>query len=174
MKILSTSALAAIVAFGTIAAPALSQAQETMTKEKLAGPWQLVSFKATAGDKVSYPLGEHPGGYIEITPTRYWVMLIDPTRKAPAATTPTDAESISLMKSHVAYTGKYDVDPAQTSDGIKITIHVDAASNQALTGTDRVLYARVDGDKMTVKSPALVVGTSGVTSVVQLEYARAQ
>jgi hypothetical protein len=171
MKILTTSALAA---FLSIAAPALSQAQETMTKEKLIGPWQLVSFKATAGDKVSYPLGEHPGGYIEITPTRYWVMLVDPARKPPASTTPIDAESILLMKSHVAYTGKYDVDPVQTPNGIKITIHVDAASNQALTGNDRVLYARVDGDKMMVKSPALVVGTSGVTSIVELEYARAQ
>jgi len=106
MKLLSTSAQAAIVAFATtIAGSAPSEAQETVTKEKLAGPWRLVSFKATAGDKVSYPLGEHPGGYIEITPTRYWLMAIDPTRKAPAAATLTDAESISLMKSHVAYTG---------------------------------------------------------------------
>jgi hypothetical protein len=145
-----------------------------MTKEKLAGVWQLVSFKATAGDQVSYPLGEHPGGYVGISPTRYWVMLIDSTRKAPAAATLTDAESVSLMKSHVAYTGKYDVDPAQTPDGIKITIHVDAASNQALTGTNRVVYTRVDGNKMTQKSPALVVGTSGVTSVVQLEFVKAE
>jgi hypothetical protein len=145
-----------------------------MTKEKLAGVWQLVSFKATAGDQVSYPLGEHPGGYVGISPTRYWVMLIDSTRKAPAAATLTDAESVSLMKSHVAYTGRYDVDPAQTPDGIKITIHVDAASNQALTGTNRVVYTRVDGNKMTQKSPALVVGTSGVTSVVQLEFVKAE
>ena len=173
MKPLNTTVLAAIVGFGTIAASAPS-AQEAMTKEKLLGPWQLVFFKATAGDKVSYPLGEHPGGYIEITPTRYWVMLIDPTRKAPGAATLTDAESVALMKSHVAYTGKYDVDPAQTPDGIKITIHVDAASNQALTGNDRVLYARVDGNKLRLKSPALVVGTSGVTSVVELEYAKAE
>ena len=145
-----------------------------MTKEELVGSWRLVSFKATVGDKVSYPLGEHPGGYIEITPTRYWVMLIDPARKIPAAATLTDPESISLMKSHVAYTGKYDVDPAQTPDGIKITIHVDAASNQALTGTNRVFYARLDGNKMTLKSPTLVVGTSGVTSVVELEYVKAE
>jgi len=174
MKILSTSALAAIVAFGAIAGSAPSEAQETMTKEKLIGPWRLVSFKATAGDKVSYPLGEHPGGYVEITPTRYWLMAIDPARKAPAAATLTDAEAISLMKSQVAYTGKYDVDPAQTPDGIKITIHVDAASNQALTGTNRVFYARVDGNKMSLKSPTLVVGTSGVTSVVELEYVKAE
>ena len=97
-------------------------------------------------------------------------MLIDPTRKAPGAATLTDAESVALMKSHVAYTGKYDVDPAQTPEGIKITIHVDAASNQALTGTTRVFYARLDGNKMTLKSPTLVVGTSGVTSVVEIEY----
>jgi hypothetical protein len=85
----------------------------------------------------------------------------------------TDDEAISLMKSQVAYTGKYDVDPAQTPDGIKITIHVDAASNQALTGTNRVLYARIDGNKMSMKSPTLVVGTSGVTSVIQIEYVKA-
>ena len=145
-----------------------------MTKEELVGSWRLVSFKATVGDNVSYPLGEHPGGYIEITPTRYWVMLIDPARKIPAAATLTDPESISLMKSHVAYTGKYDVDPAQTPDGIKVTVHVDAASNQALTGTNRVLYSHVDGNKMSVKSSSLVVGTTGVTSVVQLEYAKAE
>ena len=174
MKILSRSALALIVAFGMITGSTPLTAQEMMTKEKVIGPWQCVSFKATAGDKVSYPLGERPGGFIEITPTRYWVMLIDPTRKAPAGATLTDAESISLMKSQVAYTGKYDVDPAQTPDGIKITIHVDAASNQGLTGKDRVLYARVEGNKMIVKSPALVVGTSGVTSVVQLEYVRTE
>jgi hypothetical protein len=173
MKLLSTSALATIVTFGAIAGSAPSDAQDAMTKEKLIGPWRLVSFKASAGDKVSYPLGEHPEGYIEITPTRYWVMTIDPSRKAPAAATMTDDEAISLMKSQVAYTGKYDVDPAQTPDGIKITIHVDAASNQALTGTNRVLYARIDGNKMSMKSPTLVVGTSGVTSVIQIEYVKA-
>jgi hypothetical protein len=41
-------------------------------------------------------------------------MLIDSTRKAPAAAALTDAEAVSLMKSHVAYTAKYAVDPAQT------------------------------------------------------------
>jgi hypothetical protein len=44
---------------------------------------------------------------------------MDSTRKAPAAAALTDAEAVSLMKSHAAYTGKYDVDPAQTPDGTK-------------------------------------------------------
>jgi hypothetical protein len=173
MKLLSTSVLAAIVAFGTIAVSAPSQAQQAMTEGALVGAWQLISFKATAGDQVSYPLGERPGGYVGFGPTRFWVMLMDSTRKAPATAAMTDAEAVSLMKSHAAYTGKYDVDPAQTTDGIKITIHVDAASNQALTGTKRVLYTRVDGNKLTLKSPAIVVPTSGLTSVVQLEFVKA-
>jgi hypothetical protein len=77
------------------------------------------------------------------------------------------------MKSHAAYTGKYDVDPTQTPDGIKITVHVDAATNQALVGTNRVFYVHVDGSKLTLKSPAIVVPTTGLTSVVQLEFVKA-
>jgi hypothetical protein len=84
----------------------------------------------------------------------------------------TDSEAVSLMKSHAAYTGKYDVDPAQAPDGIKITVHVDAASNQALVGTNRVFYVRVDSDKLILKSPAIVVPTTGLTSIVQLEFVK--
>ena len=141
---------------------------------ELIGSWRVLNLKATTGDKVAYPLGEQVAGYVTITPTRFWLLFVDATRKAPAAPTLTDAEAISIMKSQVAYTGKYDVDSAQTPDGIKITIHVDAASNQALTGTNRVFYVRVDGNKMSLKSPTLVVGTSGVTSVVELEYVKAE
>jgi hypothetical protein len=82
MKPLNTTVLAAIVGFGTIAASAPS-AQEAMTKEKLLGPWQLVFFKATAGDKVSYPLGEHPGGYIESPLLGTGLCSLTPLEKLP-------------------------------------------------------------------------------------------
>ncbi len=59
------------------------EAQQVTTKDQLIGTWQLVSFKATSGDKTSYPLGEHPGGYSGYTPTRFWLMFVDSTRKAP-------------------------------------------------------------------------------------------
>ena len=143
-----------------------------MTKDELLGTWQIVSFKAVAGDKTSYPLGEHPSGYIGFSPARFWVMLADSTRKPPVAAALTDAEAISLMRSSAAYTGKYDADPVQTADGIKITIYVDAASNQALVGTDRVFFMRIDGNKLNLKSPSVVI-PSGATSVVQLEFVRA-
>ncbi len=172
MRSISKIILAAVAALGTIAVSVLSQAQQEMTKDRLVGTWQLVSFKATSGDQVSYPQGEHPSGYIGFTPDRFWSLLFDSTRKAPATAAMTDAEAASLMRSHTAYTGKYDVDPAQTPEGIKITVHVDAAANPAITGTDRVIYTRVDGNKLIVKSPAIVVSTTGLKSLVQLELVR--
>ena len=98
--------------------------------------------------------------------------IADSTRKLPSAAALTDAEAISLMRSSAAYTGKYDADSVQTADGIKITIHVDAASNQALVGTDRVFFMCIDGNKLSLKSPSVVI-PSGSTSVVQLEFVKA-
>jgi hypothetical protein len=149
-----------------------ARAEESTTTSQFVGAWLVKSFKATSGDKVNYPLGEQPGGYVGFSPTRFWVMLVDTTRKAPASAAMTDAEAVSFMKSSAAYTGAYVADPKPTPDGIKITIHVDAAANQALTGTDRVLFVRVDGDKMTPKSPVIVVPTTGQASVVQLEFVK--
>ena len=163
-----TNVLVATVVLGAISVPC--RAQHEMTKHELVGTWRLVSFKAITGSQISYPLGEHPGGVVGYTPSRFWLMLIDTDRKAPIAATLTDGEAASLMKSHIAYTGKYDADPAQTSDGIKIVVHVDSASNQAIIGTDRAWFARVDGNKLTVKSQAIFIPTSGLTSSVQLEY----
>jgi hypothetical protein len=60
----------------------------------------------------------------------------------------------------VAWTGKYST-AEQTSDRIKVTAHVDTASSQAITGNDRVYFMRVDGDKLTVKSPGVVVPVTG-------------
>ena len=165
--------LAAIAALAAVVVSVPSRAETTTTKEQLAGAWQDVSFKTTSGDKVGYPLGENPGGYAAFTPARFWLLLTNSSRKAPAAAALTDDEAVSLMKSHAAYTGKYDVDPTQTPDGIKITVHVDAASNQALVGTNRVFYVRVEGDKLSLKSPAIVVPTTGLLSVVQLEFVKA-
>jgi hypothetical protein len=171
MRDLSKIALAAIIVSGTLAVSAPSQAQD-MTKNQLVGTWQALSFKTTTGDQVGYPLGQRPGGYLGFTQSRFWVMLVDTTRQAPAAASITDAEATSLMKSHAAYSAKYEVDPAQTPDGIKVSVYPDAASNQALTGTTRVFYMKVDGNKLTLKSPGVVIPTSGLTSVVQLDLVK--
>ena len=81
---------------------ASSNAQQATTKEQLIGTWKFVSLKAITGNNVSYPFGEKVAGYATITSDRIWALVVDSTRKAPAAAALTDAESIAMMKSHAA------------------------------------------------------------------------
>jgi hypothetical protein len=111
-------------------------------------------------------------GYVTITPTRFWLLFVDATRKTPAAPTLTDAQAIKMMRTQVAWTGKYTT-AEQTAEGIKLTAHVDAASSQAIFNTDRVYFLRRDGDKMIVKSPGVIVPMTGATSIVEFELVKA-
>src|SRR5881398_1418333 len=113
--------LATVIAMTIAAGP--SNAQQATTKDQLLGSWKVLSLKATTGDKVVYPLGEQVAGYVTITPSRFWLLFVDGTRKAPAAPSLTDAEAVTMMKTQVAWTGKY-VLGEQTAEGIKLTAHV--------------------------------------------------
>lgn len=149
-----------------------SRAQQMTTKDQLIGSWNVYNLKATTGDKVTYPLGEDVAGFVTITPTRFWLLFVDATRKAPATPALTDGEAIAMMKTQVAWTGKYTT-AEPTAEGIKLTAHVDAASSQAIFDTDRVYFIRVDGNKMTVKSPGVIVPMTGKTSVVEFDLVKA-
>jgi len=162
-----------LLAFALLVAAAPSYAQQATSKEQLIGTWKVLTLKAITTDKVSYPLGEQPDGYVTITPERMWLLFVDSTRKAPAAAALTDAEAIAMMKSQVAWTGKYSV--FQTPEGLKLIAHVDAASSQAITGADRVYFMQViKGDKLMVKSPGVIVPMTGATSVVEFDLVKVE
>jgi hypothetical protein len=162
--------LATVVALTTAAVPL--HAQQPTTKDQLIGSWKVLNLKATTGDKVTYPLGQQVAGFVTITPTRLWLLFVDATRKAPATPTLTDAEATAMMKTQVAWTGKYTA-AEETTEGIKLTAHVDAASSQAIFDTDRVYFIRVNGDRMMVKSPGVIVPMTGQTSIVEFELLKA-
>jgi hypothetical protein len=96
-------------------------------------------------------------------------LFVDATREAPATPTLTDDEAIALMKTQVAWTGKYTT-AEQTAEGIKLTAHVDAASSQAIFDTDRVYFLRVNGNKMMAKSPGFPMTSQA--SVVEFELVK--
>lgn len=146
-------------------------ARQVTTKDQLIGSWKILSLKTTTGDEVSYPLGEQVAGYVTITPDRFWLLFAALTRKAPATATLTDAEAVAMMKSHVAWTGRY-ATADQTSEGITLIAHVDAASSQAIFDTDRVYFLRADGNKLIAKSPGVIVPMTGATSVVEYELVK--
>jgi hypothetical protein len=141
-------------------------------RAQLIGTWSVKTLKTTTGDKISYPLGREPVGYMTMTSERMWLLFVDSTRKAPSAAALTDAEAVAMMKSQVAWTGRYTT-REQAVDGVKVTAHVDTASSQEIVGNDRVYFMRVDGKKLTVKSPGVVVPMTGATSVVEFELVRA-
>lgn len=167
MKVIFAGAAIASVA------AAAAYSQPATTRDRILGTWKAETLKVTSGGEVTYPLGQHPGGFVTITPERMWLLYVDSTRKTPASPTLTDAEAAAMMKSQVAWTGKYTVGE-QAPDGIKITAHVDAASSQAIVGNDRLYFVRVDGDKITFKSPGVIVPMTGKTSVVEFEMTRSQ
>jgi hypothetical protein len=164
-KIFTATIIAVTLAAG------LSHAQQTTTKDQLIGSWKVLNLKATIGDKVTYPLGDQVAGYVTITPTRFWLLFVDATRKAPATPTLTDAEAVAMMKTQVAWTGKYTT-AAPTAEGIKLTAHVDAASSQAIYDTDRVYFIRVNDNKLMVKSPGVIVPMTGQTSIVEFDLVK--
>jgi hypothetical protein len=173
MEVIMSKVLLATATFALLSAAAPSYAQQATSKDQLIGSWKVLSLNATTGDKVTHPLGERVAGYVTITPTRFWLLFVDATRKTPATPTLTDAEAIAMMKTQVAWTGKYTTSE-QTAEGIKLTAHVDAASSQAIFDTDRVYFIRVDNNKMMVKSPGVVVPMTGATSIVEFELVKAE
>src|SRR3954451_2790933 len=134
------------VAAACVAAATPSFGQQVTTKTELLGSWKVLSLKATTGTNVAYPLGDQVAGYVTITADRIWLLFVDSKRKPPASAALTDSESITMMKSQVAWPGKYST-AEQTPDGLKLTARVDAASSEAINSTDRVYFMRVNGNK---------------------------
>jgi hypothetical protein len=162
--------LLATVAVTLVAMP--SFAQHTTSQDQIVGTWKVVSLKATSEGKVSYPLGDQVAGYVSITRDRIWLLFVDSTRKPPVAPSLTDAEAVAMMKSHVAWTGKYSTE-GETPEGIKLTAHVDTASSQAIAGTERVYFMRVEGNSLTMKSPGVIIPMTGKTSSAEIELVKA-
>jgi hypothetical protein len=70
-------------------------------------------------------------------------------------------------------TGQYTIGE-QSQDGLKATARVDTAASPALPGTDRVYFMKVEGSKLTMKSPGVIEPMTGVTSALMIELVKAE
>jgi hypothetical protein len=91
-------------------------------------------------------------GYVTVTANRRWLLFVDSKRPAPKSAALTDPEAVAAMRTNVAWTGQYTIGE-QSQDGLKATARVDTASSPALPGTDRVYFMKVEGNKLSMKSP---------------------
>jgi hypothetical protein len=122
--------------------PALARAEDAA--RLLAGSWKLNSWTIQIiGGDVTEPFGPNPKGRAVFTPDGYVTFVIVAANRKPAAN---DEESAALLKTLLAYTGKF------TIDGDKFTTKVDMSGNELLTGQDQVRFFKLDGDKLTIRT----------------------
>ena len=122
--------------------PGLALAQDTA--RQLAGSWKLSAWTTQIiGGEVTEPFGLNPKGRAVFTPDGFVTFMIVPANRKPAAN---DADSAALLKTLMAYTGKF------TIDGDKFTTKVDISWNELFTGTDQVRFFKLEGDKLTIRT----------------------
>jgi hypothetical protein len=122
--------------------PSLPLAEDTA--RQLAGSWKLNSWTIQIiGGEATEPFGPNPKGRAVFTPDEYVAFVIVAANRNPAAN---DADSAALLKTLMAYTGKF------TIDGDKFTTKVDISWNELLTGQDQVRFFKLEGDKLTIRT----------------------
>jgi hypothetical protein len=114
------------------------------TARQLAGSWKLTSWTIQViGGEATEPFGPNPKGRAVFASDGYVVFVIVGANRKPAAN---DGESAALLKTLLAYTGKF------TIDGDKFTTKVDMSGNELLTGQEQVRYFKLDGDKLSIRT----------------------
>jgi hypothetical protein len=114
------------------------------TARQLAGSWKLNSWTIQIiGGEVTEPFGPNPKGRAVFTPDGYVAFVVAAANRKPAAN---DADSTALLKTLMAYTGKF------TIEGDKFTTKVDISWSELFTGTDQVRFFKLEGDKLTLRT----------------------
>jgi hypothetical protein len=114
-------------------------------KDKLIGTWKLVScVMEDVETKEQKPVwGEHPNGYIVLTPSGRWIVVQTAEgRKVPQ----TDADRTAAFRSMLAYSGRY------RTEGDKIIIKVDIAWDESWNATEQVRFYRIEGDRLHIEA----------------------
>jgi Lipocalin-like domain len=135
----------------------------------LVGAWTLKSTLrelVATGEKA--PLfGEHPSGTLIYTAEgRVSAIMVADSRKAPAGSAATDAETVALYRSMVAYAGRY------TVEADRVIHHIEISWNQRWTGTDIVRFYKLEGNRLTLKTAAAPNAAEGQMSASTLVWER--
>ena len=123
------------------------------------GTWRLISYSAVTSDgQTTYPMGRVAQGRITYEAGgRMAVQLADPDRAAFAASDPraaTDAEVRAAFESYLAFCGTYSV---HADRGI-VVHHLEISLIPKWMGGDVVRYFDLQGGRLTLKSPPILLG----------------
>lgn len=139
-------------------------AEDDLAANALVGSWHLLSFELRVVEDDGaprHPFGEHPIGRIVLTSAHTMAAFISAANRKPSTN---QAEAAALLASMTGYTGKFRI------EGDKFITTVDGAWNEIYRGTEQVRYFRVDGDKLSIRTPeqasAILPGKRTVATLV--------
>ena len=113
--------------------------------KQMVGTWKLAAWQVQyVGEEPKEPFGAKPKGRMIVAPDGYWSVLIAKADRKPATN---NAERASLLKSMLAYSGKF------TIDGDKITTGVDLSWNEVNSGKNQSRFFKMEGDKLVIRTP---------------------
>jgi hypothetical protein len=113
-------------------------------QHQLVGNWKLLSVQVIFDNGTPQTfLGEHPQGYLILTPEGRMMALGTSDTRKPSAT---DAERAELWKSMFAYTGKYRI------EGNDFVTIVDVSWNEEWNGTEQRRHYNLEGNKLTIET----------------------
>jgi Lipocalin-like domain len=139
--------------------------------DALVGTWRLIAASASVGDtKDSSPFGRSPSGLLIYTRDGTMAALISYDKRKPFSVAdwiaaPSD-EHADAFTTFVAYGGRYAL-----ADG-RVTHRVEVASVENWVNTDLVRAVKLDGDRLTLRTPSILVG--GTERVMELVRERVE
>jgi hypothetical protein len=144
------------------------------TAQELVGTWKLISSRYEQLDtgKTGDNLGAHPSGVLIITPEHRFTVVMVGEGRQPGETP--EAANL-LMHSMLAYSGPFTIEPdPQNPDGVKLVAKIDVSWNQSYTGTDQLRLITLDGNRITIKTAAIISPVTGQRQIATLVWERSQ
>src|ERR1700739_880568 len=130
----------------------------------LVGNWKLVSVQIIFDDGTPQALlGEHPRGYLILTPEgRMMALGTSASRNSSAS----DDARVALWHSMFAYSGKYRI------EGNDFVTIVDVSWNEEWNGTEQKRHYKLQGNKLTIETVPQPSPVDKRTSYAKLVWER--
>lgn len=154
-------------AVATSLSASLAGRANAQTTPSIVGTWRYVSITEETGtDVVHHPFGESPMGLLVVGSDGYFAFTVTNSDRQPlAGPKATDAEAAHLWRTMAAGAGPYRI------EGDAMINHYDTAWTPAWLGTDQKRFVKIEGDRLTIRSPSFVSSISGkqvtVTAVLE-------
>ena len=150
-----TSWILATTLMALVFLPSSATAQ---SKDTLVGTWKLVDATDTTekGEVIEHVYGQNPTGFLTYTPDGRMMVIVTYGGRKPFSAVPAPVqETVEAFFTFFAYAGRY------TLSGDRVTHHIEAAWRQDYANTDQLRFVKLQGDRVTLQTPPLVL-TNGV------------